>query len=209
MKGGDFIMSRINRMIAKEMAKSGGKVTLIHGNVIGNINPLIEWIKWLNYEPEFEKIRMEYLDTKKVSELTLEELEEASKYIRNRIFARLFKIYGTKDCSEEDYMRVYDYMTHESINELMLSKLTSEELKYAKEKINYFSQISFDELNVKVKNEKQPEIYAELSMADSYVLHVISDINYKRNISKLEKEIDVQIKRNDVIRQKSLINSVN
>jgi flagellin-specific chaperone FliS len=91
----------------------------------------------------------------------------------------------------------------------MLSKLTSEELKYAKEKINYFSQISFDELNVKVKNEKQPEIYAELSMADSYVLHVISDINYKRNISKLEKEIDVQIKRNDVIRQKSLINSVN
>jgi hypothetical protein len=201
-------MSSISRKIAKEMSKSGGKVTIITVNVIGNINPLTEWIKWLNYEPEFEKRRIEYLDTKKISELTLEELEEASKYSRNRIFARLFKTYGTKDCSLEDYMKVYDYMTHESINELMLSKLTSEELRHAKKKINSLRQMPFAELNIKVKNEKQPERYAELSMVDSYILHAISNINYSRNISKLANEIDAQIERNEVIRQKSLINAL-
>ena len=39
----------------------------------------------------------------------------------------LFKIYGTSECFEEDYMKVYDYMCNESIEELMLKKLTSED----------------------------------------------------------------------------------
>ncbi len=61
---------------------------------IGNIPYDIEWIKWLSYESEYEKKRIEYLDSKKVSELSYEELEEASIYSRNKIFAKLFHIYG-------------------------------------------------------------------------------------------------------------------
>ena len=123
-------MSNLNRIMAREMARMGGMTKIVHGNVIGNVSPDIEWIKWLSYEPEFEKKRIEYFDSKKVSELSYEELEEASSYSRNKIFARLFKIYGTSECSEEDYMKVYDYMCNESIEELMLRKLTSEELRY-------------------------------------------------------------------------------
>ena len=197
-------MSDFNRIMAREIAKMGGKAKIIHGNVIGNVSPDIEWIKWLSYEPEFEKKRIEYFDTKKVSELSYEELEEASKYSRNKIFAKLFKIYGTSECSEEDYMRVYDYMCNESIEELMLSKLTSEELKYAKKEIIRLSKVSKEQLSAKVKEEQKPENYAQLSMVDSYILHIISDINYARSMSDLNRKIDAQLEQNEVMRQRSL-----
>lgn len=197
-------MSNFNRIMAKEMARMGGKVKIIHGNVIGNISPDIEWIKWLSYEPEFEKKRIEYFDSKKISELSYEELEEASRYIRNKIFARLFKIYGTSECSEEDYMKVYDYMCNESIEKLMLSKLTSEELRYAKQEITRLSEVSKEQLSAKVNEEQKPERYEQLSMVDSYILHIISDIDYARSISSLNREIEAQLERNDIMRQRSL-----
>ena len=52
-------MSGFNRVMAREMSKlNGGK--LIKGNIMGNVNPLIEWIKWLSYNPlhEQEKINL-------------------------------------------------------------------------------------------------------------------------------------------------------
>lgn len=197
-------MSNFNRIMAKEMARMGGKVKIIHGNVIGNISPDIEWIKWLSYEPEFEKKRIEYYDSKKISELSYEELEEASRYSRNKIFARLFKIYGTSECSEEDYMKVYDYMCNESIEKLMLSKLTSEELRYAKQEITRLSEVSKEQLSAKVNEEQKPERYEQLSMVDSYILHIISDIDYARSISSLNRKIEAQLEQNDIMRQRSL-----
>ena len=197
-------MSNFNRIMAKEMARMGGKVKIIHGNVIGNISPDIEWIKWLSYEPEFEKKRIEYFDSKKISELSYEELEEASRYSRNKIFARLFKIYGTSECSEEDYMKVYDYMCNESIEKLMLSKLTSEELRYSKQEITRLSEVSKEQLSAKVNEEQKPERYEQLSMVDSYILHIISDIDYARSISSLNREIEAQLEQNDIMRQRSL-----
>lgn len=192
-------MSNINRIIAKEMSKMDGKAKIIHGNIVGNVSPDMEWIKWLSYEPEFEKKRIEYFDSKKKSELSYEELEEASRYSRNKIFARLFKIYGTSECSEEDYMKVYDYMCNESIEKLMLSKLTSEELRYAKQEITRLSEISKEQLRAMVNEAQKPEKYEQLSMVDSYVLHVISDISYARSKSNLSREIEAQLVQNEIM----------
>ena len=186
------------------MAKIGGKVKIIHGNVVGNVSPNIEWVKWLSYEPEFEKKRIEYFDSKKISKLSLEELEEASKYSRNKVFARLFKIYGTSECSEEDYMKVYNYMCNESIEELMLSKLTSEELRYAKQEITRLSKVSKEQLSAKVREEQTPEKFEQLSMVDSYILHIISDIDYARSMANLNRRIDAQLEQNEIVRQRGL-----
>ncbi len=192
-------MSNINRIIAKEMSKMDGKAKIIHGNIVGNVSPDMEWIKWLSYEPEFEKKRIEYFDSKKKSELSYEELEEASRYSRNKIFARLFKIYGTSECSEEDYMKVYDYMCNESIEKLMLSKLTSEELRYANQEITRLSEISKEQLRAIVNEAQKPEKYEQLSMVDSYILHVISDISYARSKSNLSREIEAQLVQNEIM----------
>ena len=197
-------MSDFNRIMAKEVIKMGVNCKIIHGNIFGNISPDIEWIKWLSYESEFEKKRIEYLDSKRVSELSYEELEEAIGYRKNKIFAELFKIYGTSECSQEDYMKVYDYMCNESIEKLMLKKLTSEELKYAREEITRLSKVSKEQLSAKVKDEQIREKYEQLSMVDSYILHIISDINYVRSLSDLNKKIEAQLEQNDAMRQRSL-----
>ncbi len=197
-------MSDFNRSMAEEMIRMGVRPKIIHGDVFGNISPDIEWIKWLSYEPEFEKKRIEYLDSKKVSELSYEELEEAIGYRKNKIFAELFKIYGTSECSQEDYMKVYDYMCNESIEKLMLKKLTSEELKYARKEITRLSKVSKEQLSAKVEDEQRREKYEQLSMVDSYILHIISDINYVRSLSDLNKKIEAQLEQNDAMRQRSL-----
>lgn len=196
-----------DREMAKIMAGNGAKI--IHGENIGNVDPYIEWIKWLSYIPEFEKKRIEYFDSKKISELTYEELEEASRYSRNKIFARLFKIYGTSECSEEDYMKVYDYMCSESIEKLMLSKLTSEELRYAKQEINKLSKVSKEQIRTKLNEEQKPEKYEQLSMVDSYILHVISKINFARSLAELDSNIEAQLNANDVMGNKSYYYAAN
>ena len=61
-------------------------------------------------------------------------------------------------------MKVYDYMCGESIEELMLSKLTSEKLRYAKQEITRLSKVSKEQLNIKVNKEQKPEEYEQLSM---------------------------------------------
>lgn len=197
-------MSNINRIMVKEMARIGEKVKTVHVNVIGNVSPDIEWIKWLSYEPEFEKRRIQYLDSKKISELSYEELEEASRYSRNKIFAKLFKIYVIGECSEDDYMKVYDYMCNESIEELMLSKLTSEELRYARQEITRLSEVSKEQLSAKINEEQKPEKYEQLSMVDSYILHIISNINYARSMFDLNRKIEAQLEQNEIMRRRGL-----
>ena len=60
-------------------------------------------------------------------------------------------------------MEVYDYMSNSKIEDLMLSKITKEELIIAKEKIEYYRQIPHKELREKVINrlKKTLERYGE------------------------------------------------
>lgn len=202
-------MGSLNQILAREMSKSKGRVSIVPRYDGGNVSPYLEWKKWLSYVPEFERKRIEYFDSKKISELSYDELEEASRYRKNQIFAELFQVYGTSECSEENYMMVYNYMSNESILELMLSKLTPEELYHAREEIEKLSNLSKEELNAKVKREQRIEIYNQLSMVDSYILHLLSNVNCARNISSVNKEIAAELERNTAIRQRTLSYSKN
>ena len=91
-----------------------------------------------------------------------------------------------------------------SIEELMLKKLTSEELRYARQEITRLSKVPKEQLSAKVNEEQKPEKYEQLSMVDSYILHIISDVDYDRSISDLNRKIEAQLKQNDVMRQRSL-----
>lgn len=106
-------------------------------------------------------------------------------------------------------MEVYDYMSNSKIEDLMLSKLTKEELIRAKEKIEYYRQIPHKELREKVRFEKEEENYKNLSMIDSYILHMLCKIDSFRNLSKLNSEIDEQVRKNDSMRSKSLHRALN
>lgn len=188
------------------MFKIGYRDKIIPGGN-GGVSPDIEWLKWLSYEPEFEKQRIRYLNSKKSSELSYEELEEKIKYNKNRELAKLFKSYGTAQCLEDDYMKVYDCMFNESIEKLMLSKLTKEEIRYAKKEITRLSKMEKKQLSAKIDEETKK--YEQLPMVDSYILHVVSDINFCRGLNDLNETIREQISQNKVVSNKSLINALN
>lgn len=190
-----------NKMIARAMSKSGGRVKMIPSN---DKYLFSEWEKWLSYEPEFEKQRMEYLSSKKATECSFEEQKEICRYHRNQYIARLFQLYGTSMCSEEDYMKVYDFMCKESIGEFMKSKLTSEELQYARQEITRLYQASKEQLSAIVREGQTLETYEQLSMVDAYILHGLSQIDFSRNLVDLDKTLDTQLKENEIMRQKSL-----
>ena len=101
-------------------------------------------------------------------------------------------------------MKVYDYMCNESIE-----KLTSEELKYAREEITRLSNVSKEQLSAKVKEEQRREKYEQLSMVDSYILHIISDINYARSMSDLNRVISEQFEESKIMSQRSLYYALN
>ena len=195
-------MSSFNKVMAREMSKSsGGK--LIRGNVMRSVNPLIEWIKWLSYNPVHEQDKINYIYSKRVEDLSIDELKEILKYKERNRMSQLFIKYNKGECSEEEYMEVYHYMG-KSITELMMDKLSSEELSYAKEEILRLSAIPQNEVLAKIKEEQKEEVYMSLSMVDSYILHIISGINYRKSLPNLDRKIQAQLERNDVMRQKSL-----
>lgn len=195
-------MSSFNRVMAREMSKlNGGK--LIRGNIMRNVNPLIEWIKWLSYNPVHEQEKINYIYSKRVEDLSIDELKEIIKYKERNRMAQLFVKYNNGECSEEEFMEVYDYMDN-SITDLMMDKLSSEELSYAKDEILRLGSILQNEVMAKIKEEQKEEVYMNLSMVDSYILHIISNINYRKSLSNLNMKIQAQLERNDAMRQKSL-----
>lgn len=196
-------MSNISKIMAKELNKSGSQVKFIYGNVFGNIPPIIEWIKWLSYEPEFEKNRIEHLNSKGSNNLSYEELNELDHYMKRKRMAQLFKKYDCKECSKKEYMEVYSYMSNESIITLMLDKLTIQEIKYAEEEIKKLITGSSEELPKKIKVESQKENYLSLPMVDAYILHIIDRINYVRNMNEFNNRLNWQLDSNVIMRQKS------
>ena len=196
-------MSNISKIMVKELNKSGSQVKFIYGNVFGNIPPIIEWIKWLSYEPEFEKNRIEHLNSKGINNLSYEEINELNYYMKRKRMAQLFKKYDNMECSKEEYMEVYSYMSNESIINLMSSKLTRDEIQYVKEEITRLIELSNEELNKKIKIESQKNYYLNLSMVDAYILHIIDRIIYVRNMNEFNNRLNWQLDSNVIMRQKS------
>ena len=151
----------------------------------------------------FSKKIINELQNKKVIELLLSELDELRENLYQKRMLDLIKIYGTEQISKDEYMEVYDYIKNESIDRIMLSKLTKEELDYVKENISKYSSLSREELNLKINKEQEKSTYNSLSMVDSYILHIISRISFSRSIGKLNDEIASRIEENNVMRQKN------
>ena len=186
-------------MIAREMA--GSNVKLVPGMVTGPVSLYDEWLKWLAYESKKEK-NLLCLAESSYNELSLEEKSAVLEIQKNKEMLQLFRKYGTKACSKEEYLKVYDYMCDTKIEDVMLEKLSIEELTAAKEKIKELAGLNLKELNSSVPNDLKS--YKKMSMLDAYIFHVISKIGLLRNLKRLETEINIQIKENELVIRRSL-----
>ena len=177
-------MSNKNKIIAKSLLNSKGKVKRNIDSIDSGIFSVSnEWIKWLSYEPKFDKERRKKLRHKNIEKLSEEELRWLCEYKHRKYMLDLFIRNAKGECSSSEYEKIYYYM-EKPIEDLMLDKLSKKELKEARAKIIRLKKSSLEELNKKVKEEQEPKNYDKLSMVDSYVLHVISGFVYKRNIMR-------------------------
>lgn len=191
-------MSEFGRTLAKLTAKSDG-AKIIHGdNLI--LNPLMEWNKWLSYETKEERERKDLLNHLKPNELTEDQLIELQYYKMQERLSQLFIKYDQGNCTQDEYLEVYDYTVKHSIMDLMIRKLTKQELVEAYQIIENCKLLSREELMDIRDNYKQDENYATLSHFDAFVLHVLCDM-----CSRLAHEKCVV----EIASQKRLINDAN
>lgn len=175
-------MSNYSRIIANEIAKRNEAV--IVRKPIGKLNPIKEWVKWLSYETEYEKERKQIVYSKTGKDLTIDELSELNVFKYRNYMKELLIKYENKECTKEEYMTVYDYLGG-SITDLMLDKLSADELEYAETQIAVISS-SKEEVLEKLIN-LECSIYDELTMVDAYILHMLIYMQHTKGLNELDK----------------------
>lgn len=192
-------MEQIPKDVIKVFAKEGGKI-IPHDD---SFNLYMEWVKWLDYVPAFEKEKIDKLLKKKNK--TSEEFRKVGNYYYYRKMAELFKKYGSKNMNIDEYEEVLLFMQQRSIEEYMNSKLSKEEIESAKEQINNYKKISEEDLFKKVHNEKREENYMSLSMIDAYILHYLDKIVQARFSVDFQNTVKEQNKNSAYMSHKSYI----
>lgn len=157
-------MVDFSRIYAIKMAK-------LEGSNEYEINSYLEAYKWLHYVPEHEESRFIILGACLQIELTQSEISELAKYRERAFLANLFAKYGTNSFSDRDGYFVHGFLESNKIEELMEDRLTDVEKEEAKRKLVGIICCDIKSLKKKIKEEKEPSKYMELSMVDSYVLH--------------------------------------
>lgn len=195
-------MSNIWKILVQEMSKSSGSAKIV-------TKDYKEWIAWLNYEPEFEKQRKNYLMSRKFEELNESEQIELSHYINYQTYANLFNKYETNTCTQEEYIKVCNFMKTKFLEDLIISKLTAEELVYVKSEINRIENLSSSDFESEYRKLRDLYFNEQLTMAERYVYYLSSRIATYRNNIRVENEISAQLKENENMRYRSYIYSQN
>ena len=165
-------------------------------------NPCREWIKWLANSCEHQKVKIKKISSKMISSLTDEEFAEIDTYFYHRKVLNLLENYGNKEMTNEEYLEVYQFISTHSLSKLMEANLTIDELNWAKETLQVLEQASPEAVNKKIQEAQ--DNYQNLAMVDAFILHMIARIDHIRSMEKLEKEIKMRLKENDVMMEKSL-----
>ena len=133
----------IHDAIMNELAKSKNSNIPNNNNRITKID---EWIKWLEYNPSHILEEIEQINAKKPIDLTIDELTLLSSFIRNKRMADLLNKYINNELNMDESKKVEEYIDHESIEILMCSKLTTNEMLIANQRIEEMSKLPFEEI---------------------------------------------------------------
>lgn len=190
--------STMHRMLA---GRKGVKIVSI-----GPLGPGLseeEWKKWLNYIPEFQKERIEYLSNKKAGELTSSEIEELCRLQKELKMISISKIYGEEEMNKSDALEYIDYSNQKQLNSLIRRKLTDEEYQLAIDKSNQLvNDLSYGELLDYCREQKNN--FSDLSMIDSFVLRRVSKVVNAISNKKTSEALSYELERNELMRQRSM-----
>ena len=191
-------MSDFSKIMIGNIVKNTGTrlCIVIPGEQIPGIDSLNEWIKWLSYKTSFEQEKITSISLKTVTDLIIDDLETLLQYKKEEKMTLLFKKYKSNECTVDEFMEVYNYMSN-SITDLMLRKLTRSELEAANMELSKFNDFDTEKLDEKVKTAKNEEDYNALSML------AIKKVRIKSK--GYQKALTAELRRNNAMHYKNLL----
>ena len=153
----------------------------------------MQYLKWLKYISKEEQEKINIILNKKSNELTNEEISQLKLYKKFQNIIPVFERYLSDKSRNSDLLTVYDFMKNISLYDLMISKLSSDELQLAQTKIEQLKCLTDFELSKLIKEKISYEEYMNLSMIDAFCINRLSSILKVRADEKSDIEISAQI----------------
>lgn len=162
-------------------AKKGNKVCCNPGPLDDKSRE--EWIRWLDYIPDFYRQRIDCLSTKEAIKLSDEELMELITFRKEFKMRDIGKNFQNPETSVKDRLEYLKYTAHQEILEnLIHKKLTAEEYKMAMAKIyEIVEKSSLEKLSQYCQTGKNN--FDTLSMIDLFILREVGkELRIQSNI---------------------------
>lgn len=168
-----------------------------------NINNDIDiWIKFTSYLKPDETALLEKLENKNHDSIQRSEINEYSRIKNQLMISELFLKYKNKNCSKEEYDIVTRFMDSMSLQTLIKTKLTEEEIELASKTISKLETIEQLEEYI----ESQPKKFEELNAYESYIFLLAKEKLHNLNQDKVREQIKIEQARRTDNLIKGLIN---
>lgn len=152
-------------------------------------NPIDIWIKFTNYLKSDEKALLEKLGNKSLDSIQISEINEYSRIKNQFMISELFLKY--KNCSKEEYDIVTRFMDSMSLQTLIKTKLTEDEIELASKAISKLKTIEQLEEYI----ESQPKKFEELNAYESYIFLLAKEKLHNLNQDKVMEQIRIEQER--------------
>ena len=152
-------------------------------------NPIDIWIKFTNYLKSDEKALLEKLGNKSLDSIQISEINEYSRIKNQFMISELFLKY--KNCSKEEYDIVTRFMDSMSLQTLIKTKLTEDEIELASKVISKLKSIEQLEEYI----ESQQKKFEELNAYESYIFLLAKEKLHNLNQDKVMEQIRIEQER--------------
>lgn len=185
----------INSMMTKRLLEKKTKIIPMnhYDAVLNSILSLdIQWAKWLAYEPESEKNLCN--SSISITELDIEQLKKLKTMKEQKMYSEIMNKYAFHydQITKEENILAYRYMQSHSIFDLILQKLTKEELELGNKQATLFIEQSSKEEMKNYLDNLNPnhnlDNYLKMDMVDAYTFYLIAR-HYALIPDKLSTEI--------------------
>ena len=152
-------------------------------------NPIDIWIKFTNYLKSDEKALLEKVGNKSLDSIQISEINEYSRIKNQFMISELFLKY--KNCSKEEYDIVTRFMDSMSLQTLIKTKLTEDEIELASKVISKLKTIEQLEEYI----ESQQKKFEELNAYESYIFLLAKEKLHNLNQDKVMEQIRIEQER--------------
>lgn len=151
-------------------------------------NDIDIWIKFTSYLKPDETALLEKLENKSHDSIQRSEINEYSRIKKQLMISELFLKYKNKNSSKEEYNIVTRFMDSMSLQTLIETKLTEEEIELASKAISKLK--TTEQLEEYI--ESQPKKFEELNAYESYIFLLAKEKLHNLNQDKVMEQIKIE-----------------